>query len=43
MEHIQLNAWSDLIRSLVPDGLNDASSFDEEMMEYEEKVKDDPQ
>ncbi len=32
-----------MIWSLALDDLNDASSFDEEVMEYKEKVKHDPQ
>ncbi len=43
MEHIQLNPWAYLIQSSIPNGSNDASSSDEEVMDYEEKTKDDPQ
>jgi hypothetical protein len=35
-----LNAWADLIQSSILDGSNDASSFDEEVMDYEEKIED---
>ncbi len=42
MEHIQLNVWAYLIQSSNLDGSNDASSSDEEVMDYEEKTKDDP-
>ncbi|CAM6013465.1 unnamed protein product [Sphagnum balticum] len=43
MEHIQLNAWADLIQSSIPDGSNDTSSSDEKVMDYEEKTEDDLQ
>jgi hypothetical protein len=43
MEHIQLNAWANLIQSSIHNGSNDASSSDEEVMDYEEKAKDDLQ
>ncbi len=43
MEHIQLNAWANLIQSLIPNGSNDASSFNEKVMDCEEKTEDDLQ
>lgn len=43
MEQIQLNAQVDLIQSSDPNGSNDEFSFDDELMEYEEEIKDDPQ
>ncbi len=33
----------DLIQSLDPNGFNDEFSFDDELMEYEEEIEDDPQ
>jgi hypothetical protein len=38
-----LNAWVDLIQSSILDYSNDVSSYDEEMMVYEEKTKGDLQ
>ncbi len=38
-----MNAWVDLIQSSILDCSNDVSSYDEEMMVYEEKTKDDLQ
>ncbi len=43
MEQIQLNSQVDLIQSSDPNGSNDEFSFDDELMEYEEEIKDDPQ
>ncbi len=38
-----MNAWVDLIQSSILDYSNDVSSYDEEMMVYEEKTKGDLQ
>ncbi len=38
-----MNNWANLLRSLDSEDLNDESSFDEDMVEYEERAKDDPQ
>jgi hypothetical protein len=43
MGQLQMNNWANLLRSLDSEDLNDESSFDEDMVEYEERAKDDPQ
>jgi hypothetical protein len=42
MGQLQMNSWANLFRSLDFDGLNEKSSFDEDVVEYEGKVEDDP-
>jgi len=42
MGQLQMNSWASLFRSLDFDGLNEESSFDEDVVEYEGKVENDP-
>lgn len=43
MGQLQKNSWTNLFRSSNFDGLDEKSSSDEDVVEYEGKVEDDPQ